>query len=182
MNATANIAAFLMQYQYEIYLVLILTIAVAAGWFFASYKFQKIINAMQTDMMRMEMSLEMEQKIALQRRQEHEKAQLEMTQTFRAISSVALENNKDSFLKLAQEKQIPVVVGTQCWEGATLMHLYDVGKQALDLGVIQAYDMSTECMTTKLMWVINHAETYEEVREMMHTNYTGELNKEGKLY
>jgi L-asparaginase len=85
-------------------------------------------------------------------------------------------------LKLAQEKKIPVVVGTQCWEGATMMHLYDVGQQALDHGVIQAYDMSVECMTTKLMWVLKHAESYEKVREMMHTNYTGEINKEGKLY
>jgi L-asparaginase len=38
-------------------------------------------------------------------------------------------------VKLAKEKKIPVVVTTQCLEGATLMHLYDVGKQALDNGV-----------------------------------------------
>jgi DNA recombination protein RmuC len=113
MNANADIVSFLMQYQYEIYLVLILAIAVAAGWFFAAYKFQKIISAMQTDKVRMEMSLEMEQKIALQRRQEYEKAQLEMTQTFRALSSVALENNNDSFLKLAQEKLMQFQIHAQ---------------------------------------------------------------------
>ena len=85
-------------------------------------------------------------------------------------------------LEIARDKQIPVVVGTQCWEGATLMHLYDVGKKALDLGVIQGYDMSIECLTTKLMWALKHADSYEQVKIMMHTNYTGEVNKEGKLY
>ena len=85
-------------------------------------------------------------------------------------------------LRLAKTKQIPVVVTTQCLEGATLMHLYDVGKQALDMGVIQAYDMSTECVITKLMWAIKHADNYEQLREIMYTNYTGEINKEGRLY
>ncbi|MEN9557774.1 MAG: hypothetical protein RL141_143 [Candidatus Parcubacteria bacterium] len=84
-------------------------------------------------------------------------------------------------LQTALKKQIPVVVSTQCLEGATSMHLYDVGKQALDAGAIQAYDMSLECVTTKLMWALKHF-PYEKIREIMHTNYTGEINKEGKIY
>lgn len=85
-------------------------------------------------------------------------------------------------IKLAKSKEIPIVVTTQCLEGATLMHLYDVGKQALNMGVIQAYDMSQECIVTKLMWAIKHSESYDELHKVMLTNYTGELNKEGKLY
>ena len=85
-------------------------------------------------------------------------------------------------IKSAHSKQIPVVVNTQCNEGATLMHLYDVGRQALDAGAIQAYDMSTECLITKLMWAIKHSSSYDNIREIMHTNYTGEINKEGRLY
>jgi L-asparaginase len=85
-------------------------------------------------------------------------------------------------LKLALEKKIPVVMSTQCWEGATKMNLYGTGKQALELGVIQGYDMSVECITTKLMWALKHADSFEEVQTLMHTNFTGELNKEGKLY
>ena len=85
-------------------------------------------------------------------------------------------------LMLAKLREIPIVVTTQCLEGATLMHLYDVGKQALDMGVIQAYDMSTECVVTKLMWALKHTDDYEELRNIMHTDYTGEINKEGKLY
>jgi L-asparaginase len=62
------------------------------------------------------------------------------------------------------------------------MHLYDVGRQALNNGAIQGYDMSLECICTKLMWALKRAESCEHVREIMHTDYTGEINKEGKLY
>ncbi|MBI2888517.1 MAG: asparaginase [Candidatus Liptonbacteria bacterium] len=85
-------------------------------------------------------------------------------------------------IERANKLQVPVVVSTQCLEGATAMHLYDVGKQALDKGVIQAYDMSIESVVTKLMWALAHAKNYAEVKKMMHTNYTGEINKEGKIY
>jgi L-asparaginase len=85
-------------------------------------------------------------------------------------------------IKLAKENKIPVVVDTQCLEGATIMHLYDASWQALGTGVIQAYDMSTKCVITKLMWALKHVENYEEIWEIMHTNFTGEINKEGKLY
>jgi len=86
-----------------------------------------------------------------------------------------------SVLKECKKRKIPVVVHTQCLEGATLMHLYDVGKQALDAGVIQAHDMSLECVTTKLMWALKHA-PYKSIKEIMHTNFVGEINVEGKIY
>lgn len=84
-------------------------------------------------------------------------------------------------LKELKSKKIPVVVNTQCLEGATLMHLYDVGKKALEMGVIQAHDMSLECVTTKLMWALKRG-PYETIKEIMHHNYVGEINVEGKIY
>lgn len=80
-----------------------------------------------------------------------------------------------------KKRKIPVVVNTQCLEGATLMHLYDVGKKALEMGVIQAHDMSLECTVTKLMWALKRA-PYETIREIMNHNYVGEINVEGKIY
>jgi L-asparaginase len=88
----------------------------------------------------------------------------------------------DVIRTVASKKKIPVIINTQCSEGATLMHLYDVGRQALDAGAIQSYDMSIECITTKLMWALKHSNSYEGVKNIMHTNFTGELNKEGRLY
>jgi len=84
-------------------------------------------------------------------------------------------------IKRAVKLKIPIVVDSQCLEGSTSMQMYDVGKQALEAGVIQAYDMTIESVTTKLMWALKHF-PYEEIRDIMHKNYTGEINKEGKIY
>ncbi|KAL3908033.1 MAG: hypothetical protein SGILL_008639, partial [Bacillariaceae sp.] len=99
-----------------------------------------------------------------------------------SLSSQKISYQFMDAIKLATSKGIAIVITTQCLEGATLMHLYDVGRQALEAGAIQAYDMSTECTITKLMWALHRSTTVEEVRSIMHTNYTGEINIEGKLY
>ena len=39
-----------------------------------------------------------------------------------------------------------------------------------------------ECVTTKLMHALNQTNDYEMVRETMHFNYVGEINKEFILY
>jgi len=104
MSKQADIISFLVTYQFEIYLTLILAVAVLCGWLLAAYKHQKIIAAQKAENIRLQMTLEMEQKLALQRRQEQDKLQHELTHTFSALSSEALKSNNDSFLKLAQEK------------------------------------------------------------------------------
>lgn len=89
-----------------------------------------------------------------------------------------------AYLEILEElkkRKVPVVVSTQCLEGATYMHMDDVGTKALKAGVIQAHDMSIECTITKLMWALKRA-PYESVKEIMHHNYTGEINAEGKIY
>ncbi len=85
-------------------------------------------------------------------------------------------------IRRANKLGLPVVVNTQCMEGATMMHLYDVGKKALDLGVIQGYDMSLETCVTKLMWALKRASSIDDIKAIMHTNYCNEINKERKLY
>ncbi len=84
-------------------------------------------------------------------------------------------------LEELKKRKIPVVVSTQCLEGSTLMHMDDVGTKALKAGVIQAHDMSIECTITKLMWALKHA-PYTSIIDIMHHNYTGEINVEGKIY
>ena len=55
-------------------------------------------------------------------------------------------------------------------------------KKGLANGAIQAYDMSKECIITKLMWALYRSKSLSEVQQILHTNYTGEINVEGKLY
>lgn len=85
------------------------------------------------------------------------------------------------FLKRAQKMRTPVVVHSQCQQGATCMHINDVGKKALDLGVIQAYDMSIESTATKLMWLLKRGH-YEGIAALIQTNMAGEINVDGKIY
>jgi L-asparaginase len=81
-------------------------------------------------------------------------------------------------LRSARDRRIPVVVQTQCMEGATAMHLYDVGRKALEMGAIEALDMSLEGAATKLMWVLRHSAGYDEVATLMHRNLSGEISGE----
>jgi len=62
----------------------------------------------------------------------------------------------------ARSRGILVVVSTQCLEGATEMHTYEVGQQVLDMGALQAHEMSLESIITKMMWVLARAESLED--------------------
>lgn len=89
-----------------------------------------------------------------------------------------------AYLEILEElkkRKVAVVVSTQCMEGSTLMHMDDVGVKALKAGVIQAHDMSIECTVVKLMWALKRG-SYQSIKEVMHHNYTGEINVEGKIY
>jgi len=84
------------------------------------------------------------------------------------------------FLDEAHQRKIPIVVTTQCPNGVTRMNLNLVGKHALDTGVIQAFDMSMESMTTKLHWLLAHKTPYEKVKQLMETDMCGEVAPQSK--
>lgn len=79
-------------------------------------------------------------------------------------------------LEYAQEKKIPVVVTTQCPGGATLLGVDVVGLEAIKRGVIQVFDMSMECMSTKLMWLLGQNTPFEKIKERMQFNMLGEVD------
>ena len=79
-------------------------------------------------------------------------------------------------LEYARKKKIPIVGTTQCPGGATVLGVNDAGLQALKAGLIQAYDMSMETMTTKLMWLIKQSVPYEKIKSKMHENMAGEID------
>ena len=75
----------------------------------------------------------------------------------------------------AIERGVPVVVTTQCLQGATAMQRYELGRRLVDAGAIEGYDMGTECIVTKLMWALKRTSSVDEVREVMHRDYAGEI-------
>lgn len=79
-------------------------------------------------------------------------------------------------LAYARDKKVPVIVTTQCPGGATVLGINDVGRKALEVGVTQAFDMSMESMSTKLMWLLKHKVSYEKIKESMEKNLVGELD------
>jgi len=79
-------------------------------------------------------------------------------------------------IKKLIERGVAVVIASQAiYDGVNLTR-YEVGRRALDLGVIPTYDMTKEATVTKLMWVLGHTNDLNEVKKMMLTNYCGELS------
>ena len=78
-------------------------------------------------------------------------------------------------IRTLTEQGIPVLVGTQCrFEGSSLS-VYETGRNALDAGVLQAYDMTSEAAVTKLMWVLGQTSDPHEIWENFQLNLCGEV-------
>ena len=78
--------------------------------------------------------------------------------------------------KVASKK--PVVMTTQALYGGVDLTRYEVGRRALEAGVIPAGDMTKEATLTKLMWGLGHTKNVEDVREIMGRNIAMELSTE----
>ncbi len=94
---------------------------------------------------------------------------------FRGFGSGDIPQSYLPVMEYAREKYVPVIATTQC-RGSTIMGLNDPGLKALQAGVIQAFDMSMESMSTKLMWMLRQDVKYEKFKEMFHQNIAGEIN------
>ena len=75
----------------------------------------------------------------------------------------------------AVEDGISVVITTQCLYDSADLQVYQVGKKLLELGVIQARDMTSEAAMTKLMWAIGQGMAPEQITELFRQNLAGEI-------
>ena len=78
-------------------------------------------------------------------------------------------------IRRAIEDGVSVVVTTQCLFDSADLGVYQVGNQLLDLGVIQARDMTTEAAMTKLMWALGQKKSQEEIAHLFRQNLAGEV-------
>ena len=78
-------------------------------------------------------------------------------------------------IQRAVEDGVSVVVTTQCLYDSSDLRVYQVGNKLLDLGVIQARDMTSEAAMTKLMWGIGQGYDQAEIAELFARNIAGEV-------
>lgn len=86
---------------------------------------------------------------------------------------------KPWFIKLLKEatnKGIVIINISQCQTGMVEMGRYETGLHLLDAGVISGYDATVECVLTKLMFLLGHGLTQEEVRKAMQRPLVGEFS------
>jgi L-asparaginase type I len=86
------------------------------------------------------------------------------------------ENTLADSIKQATKAGCSVVMSTQCAFGQADLSLYEVGREAQNVGALSAYDMTSEVATVKLMWVLGHTPGKKEIEKMMLTNYVGEIS------
>ena len=78
-------------------------------------------------------------------------------------------------IRRAIEDGVSVVVTTQCLYDSSDLGVYQVGNKLLELGVIQARDMTSEAAMTKLMWALGQNMTQTEITELFSQNLAGEV-------
>ena len=73
---------------------------------------------------------------------------------------------------------MPVVIASQTIYGRVHPYVYtNLRKLSVQLNCIFAEDMLPETAYIKLGWVLPQAKTIDEVKEMMLTNYAGEISE-----
>ena len=87
-----------------------------------------------------------------------------------------LRRNLLEGIQKLMDANVAVLLTTQCRYEPSDPTVYETGRLALELGILQSYDMTSECAVTKLMWVLAHAASPEEVRRMMYTSFCGEIS------
>lgn len=69
-----------------------------------------------------------------------------------------------------------IVMTSQCIFGRINLNVYSTGRDLIKIGVIPGEDMLPETAYVKLMWVLAHADSNENIRKLMVTNIAGEIS------
>lgn len=88
-----------------------------------------------------------------------------------------MRRNFLEYLKKLTNLNIPVCVCSQCLYEESNFNIYEVGKRALEIGVIEAFDMTSEACLTKLMWALGQTADLAQIKKYFRTNLVGEIKE-----
>lgn len=96
------------------------------------------------------------------------------------LGHVATEESRFNWIPQIKEcikKGITICFAPQTLYGRLDPYVYSPGRKLFELGVIFLEDMLPETAYVKLGWALGHTTYPAKVKEMMLTNYAGEINK-----
>ncbi|MCQ2229992.1 MAG: type I asparaginase [Bacteroidales bacterium] len=79
-------------------------------------------------------------------------------------------------LKSMNDRGVVIMNISQCSYGTVEMGRYKTSLQLIEAGVLNGYDMTIECVVTKLMVLLGHQRTKEEITQRMKNSICGEVN------
>ena len=74
-----------------------------------------------------------------------------------------------------QEHGILTVITSQCLQGASDISIYEVGKNAAELGAVCAGPIVSDVLVAKLMWAVSMTSDLSELKDILSTDFCGEF-------
>ena len=76
------------------------------------------------------------------------------------------------------DEDVEVVITTQVPMEGSNLDVYEVGRVfKQNKRILEAYDMTIEAIVTKLMWVLAHSHSHEEVRKLFYTKINFDIER-----
>lgn len=84
-------------------------------------------------------------------------------------------------IEAARDSGLVMAMTTQCLYGRVHPYVYSNLREVSSRGVVYCEDMLPETAYIKLMWVLGHTKDPKQAREMMLTNYAGEITERTQI-